>query len=161
MAIVTWLEPAAVSSIYYTKATYTSTKLPPPPNLPSRQQSIISNLDCLKSYNLVNFHSPHCPNLIPYQIRACRAAPTAVYLIVDRGQNSGAELKRTILAPCYHQSKILFCCGTKNLYNQHFLFFQTSKENLNLDRGGLLDIHTTRIRWKMLVIFTYMSWLHM
>jgi len=87
-----------------------------------------------KSYNLFKFHSPHCPNLRPFQIKACRAAPTAVYLMVDRGQNSGAGLKYTILASCYHQSKILFCHGTKNLHNQNFLFFQICKGNLNLNR---------------------------
>lgn len=52
---------------------------------------------------------------MPYQVKAGGAVPTPVYLIVDRGQNSGAGLARTILATSYHQNsdKVKYCPVTE------------------------------------------------
>lgn len=79
---------------------------------------------------------------------------------MDRGQNSGAGLKRIILAPSYHQNsgdEVKYCSvmerETYISTNQQLPLHpnkqkRKKKQPPNLDRGGLQDTHKTKSKMK-------------
>lgn len=152
--------------MYYTKL-YTQAQKHLPENLSKSQQSIIFHLIYQSQAIWFDFHPerPPSPNLIPYHIKALGAVPNAIYLIMDRGQKSGAALKYAILASSYHQNSSDQIKKTTVLWNKkcmhppiHLLLNKEKKKSQLGKRRSVLDIHKNKSKMKNVSHCMHMSW---